>query len=56
MGENSYTVYRHTTPSGKSYIGITSKNVKMRSALDFIGPLQTENGKMSARMMNNGWR
>lgn len=30
MGENSYTVYRHTTPSGKSYIGITSKNVSER--------------------------
>lgn len=27
---NNYTVYKHTTPSGKVYIGITSKDVKKR--------------------------
>lgn len=26
MKENNYTVYKHTSPSGKTYIGITSKN------------------------------
>ena len=30
MEQNSYTVYKHTTPCGKSYIGITSKPVKER--------------------------
>lgn len=27
---NTYTVYKHTTPSGKIYIGITSKDVNKR--------------------------
>lgn len=30
MGTSSYSVYKHTTPSGKVYIGITSKDVKKR--------------------------
>lgn len=28
--KNNYTVYKHTTPSGKVYVGITSKPVKDR--------------------------
>lgn len=27
---NKWTVYRHTSPSGKVYIGITSQNVERR--------------------------
>ena len=30
IGKMAYTVYKHTSPSGKVYIGITSKNVKER--------------------------
>ena len=30
MSENTFTVYKHTTPSGKVYIGITSVDVKDR--------------------------
>ena len=30
MGEVLYTVYMHTTPSGKSYIGITKNTIKQR--------------------------
>lgn len=29
-GEGKYTVYKHTTPNGKSYVGITSKPVEER--------------------------
>lgn len=28
--QNNYTVYKHTTPSGKVYVGITSKPVEQR--------------------------
>lgn len=28
--ENNYCIYRHTSPSGKVYIGITSKNPNIR--------------------------
>lgn len=28
--QNNYTVYKHTTPSGKIYVGITSKPVEQR--------------------------
>lgn len=30
MNENNYVVYRHTSPSGKVYIGITSKKPEKR--------------------------
>ena len=35
--ENTYTLYKHTTPSGKVYIGITSKNPERRWRKDGAG-------------------
>ena len=30
MEENNWCVYKHTTPSGKVYIGITSQKIELR--------------------------
>ena len=46
----TYTVYRHITPSGKSYIGITSKSVEKRKRWGY-----RKNPYMTAAVKKYGW-
>lgn len=34
--KNFYTVYKHTSPSGKVYIGITGKKWKRDGSMDMV--------------------
>lgn len=50
MSETLYTVYKHTTPSGKSYIGITKNSIRKR-----IGNGYRHNKYMKAAIARYGW-
>ena len=50
MSEVLYTVYKHTTPSGKSYIGITKNSIKAR-----IGGGYRHNKYMTSAIEKYGW-
>lgn len=42
MNENNYIVYRHTSPNGKMYIGITSRTLEARSGHNGYGYRKNE--------------
>ena len=60
MTERSYTVYKHTFPNGKVYIGITSQKPEARWGKNGAGYCKMKNGrykqsKMAAAILKHGW-
>lgn len=60
MSENNYTVYKHTTPSGKVYIGITKQKVEKRWLCGHGYLNKNKNGEYSQKAFANainkyGW-
>ena len=50
MAETLYTVYRHITPSGKSYIGMTKNSIRRRIRSGY-----SSNKFMTAAIRKYGW-
>ena len=52
---NSYIVYRHTSPSGKVYIGITSYKAEIRwnNGKGYIGEYKPANPNIGDLYLNN---